>query len=686
MLACTTILIDVLFDCRVNDATPYTPKSRRLKCVQWLKSWLKTLSKGFSDSIDKWEQLVRTRKRYKHRQRMANRLLTKGPRRPAPSDHRRVLYQTIRSLLVYQVLAMQAKQGKHLHSMNFDTDSGEVGIDNRCSACMSHDINDFVGQTTPTDRVIKGFGGTRTYNVQKGTIRWRVLDDAGVQHTFDIPDSYYVPSGNVRLLSPQHWAKHTRPFKKRSDANCTSTGTSTTHDKVVMYWQDRRRRTYTKTIPLDPNTNVATFDLAPSFTKYEAFCAEAGIDDNQDVREPLAFDTNMVRGDGDSDDDNDPAVENTPSETLAAPHEFDLNMTGTPDTQSPVHIEDDEEDCQHTNIASEFLRYHLRFGHCSPRKIQAMAKQGLLPRRLATCPIPICSACQFGKASKRQWRTKTAANAASPAAATLPGQVVSVDQLISRTPGLIAQLAGTLTHARYTCATVFVDHYSSLGYVHLQKSTSAKDTLEAKEAFERFAATNHVPIRHYHADNGIFAAHEWEKACREQGQGLTFAGVNAHHQNGKAEARIKHLQEMARTSMIHAYKRWPDAVSTYLWPYAVKMANDSINLTLWLQDKEQRTPFQMFSNTDVHENPKHWYHFGCPVYVLDDQLQAGKVRPRGGKWQERARINFTLVDRRSTRETSHLCSTSPLDEYRRSFTSKWTPCSIRSRTLQGRNE
>ena len=110
--------------------------------------------------------------------------------------------------------------------------------------------------------------------------------------------------------------------------------------------------------------------------------------------------------------------------------------------------------------------------------------------------------------------------------------------MISRTPGLIAQMAEFLTKDRYTCATVFVSHNSNLSYVQFQKSTSSKYTLEAKEAFERFSRQRGVWIRNYHADNGTFAANNWVRDCYTKGQGLTFASVNAHHQNGKAEVRI----------------------------------------------------------------------------------------------------------------------------------------------------
>ena len=110
--------------------------------------------------------------------------------------------------------------------------------------------------------------------------------------------------------------------------------------------------------------------------------------------------------------------------------------------------------------------------------------------------------------------------------------------MISRTPGIITQMAGFLTKDRYTFATVFVDHNSNLSYVHFQKSTSAKYTLEAKEAFERFSMQRVVWIRNYHADNGTFAANDWVRDCYTKGQGLTFARVNARHQTGKAEVRI----------------------------------------------------------------------------------------------------------------------------------------------------
>lgn len=96
------------------------------------------------------------------------------------------------------VLAMQANATIATErKAQFDTDSETIGIDKRCSGCISHVKDDFVGKLRPTDRVLKGFAGTKTTNVQIGTLRWSWEDEMGRKHTFTIPNCYYVPDGRV---------------------------------------------------------------------------------------------------------------------------------------------------------------------------------------------------------------------------------------------------------------------------------------------------------------------------------------------------------------------------------------------------------------------------------------------------------------------------------------------------------
>jgi hypothetical protein len=145
--------------------------------------------------------------------------------------------------------------------------------------------------------------------------------------------------------------------------------------------------------------------------------------------------------------------------------EFDLNGEGTECERLP-EINLIEEDVQQNNLAAELLRIHHRMGHAPFPKLQEMAKQGALPRRLRNCPIPMCTACAYGKASRKAWRGKTTKT--GPIVKELaPGQVVSVDQLVSHVLGLVAQISGNLTVKRYKYATVFVDQATRFGYVHL---------------------------------------------------------------------------------------------------------------------------------------------------------------------------------------------------------------------------
>jgi hypothetical protein len=56
----------------------------------------------------------------------------------------------------------------------FDTDSASVGIDNRCSVCMSHVKSDFNGALQETTVTVTGFHGTKDCQVYRSTIKWRL--------------------------------------------------------------------------------------------------------------------------------------------------------------------------------------------------------------------------------------------------------------------------------------------------------------------------------------------------------------------------------------------------------------------------------------------------------------------------------------------------------------------------------
>ena len=130
--------------------------------------------------------------------------------------------------------------------------------------------------------------------------------------------------------------------------------------------------------------------------------------------------------------------------------------------------------------------------------------------------------------TRRAKRTKSKTNPITSRTITAPGQCVSVDQLESSTPGLIAQLKGKPTISRYRGATIYIDHFSRLSFVYLQKQLMLEETLKRKKAFERYCEARGVTVKHYHADNGRFANSAFVNHITTSHQSISYCGVNAH--------------------------------------------------------------------------------------------------------------------------------------------------------------
>ena len=408
--------------------------------------------------------------------------------------------------------------------------------------------------------------------------------------------------------------------------------------------------------------------MAPGYKNFEVFCYETGLLDP--LPNPTALPSGVISDDEDEEpeteqaDTDDSTIWQSPPDrdetdeqpkSTATTVEFNLDGPTKPTSEGEEHnagsptstmnVIINEEDHQPSDLAM-LLMLHHQYTHIYMRKMQEMAKQGIIPRRLSKCRIPTCSACLYAKkAMKRPWRGKETKKGKAVSSPTRPGHIVSVDQLVSPTPRLIAQMTGFLTTKRYKYATIYVDQFSRFGFVYLQKTASAKETVEGKKAFETMDRRHGIAIQNYHADNGIFKAYKWIETCQKERQGITFAGVNAHHQNGVAERRIRELQELARAMLIHANSRWSDSATANLWPYAIRNTSDAINATPSFQDPLRRSPTEVFTGAKVTSNPKHWKPFGCPTYVRDNQLQGQKPFH---KWKQRV----SLVLSRKTRLVS----------------------------------
>jgi hypothetical protein len=284
------------------------------------------------------------------------------------------------------------------------------------------------------------------------------------------------------------------------------------------------------------------------------------------------------------------------------------------------------------------MQWHYRLGHLPFSRLKQLAINGKIPKKLAKVAPPKCAGCLFGAMTKIPWRSKETKAYHKVFVATKPGECISVNQMTSTEPGFYAQLKGKLTKKRYCCATIFVDHFSRLRYVHPQVDDTLIETVAAKRTFESFAAEHGVRILHYHCDNGQFADNAFKQACNDAHQQLTFCGVNAHFQNGIAKRSIRDLSKSARKQLLHARAHWPAVLVHFaLLPYALRNAALLHNSLPMLEDGTSR--LKLFSSIRVGANMKHMHTFGCPVFALQNALALGKQLPQ---WSPRARLGLNL--------------------------------------------
>ncbi|KAL7484243.1 hypothetical protein ACHAW6_009892 [Cyclotella cf. meneghiniana] len=224
----------------------------------------------------------------------------------------------------------------------------------------------------------------------------------------------------------------------------------------------------------------------------------------------------------------------------------------------------------------------LPMSHQSPSKAEALECK--------------CAACLLAKACRR--------TPAKPFKPTVhpPKSVLKTDHLV---PG----------------QCVSVDHYVS-------------PPIFGKQRVEADAANVGISIKKYHSDNGVFCSQEFQEHCDGQNQDLDFSAPGAKHQNGVAERAIGTLSHMACANLIHLMIHWPQHCDINLWALAMDYA-------VWVYNRTPRrslgglTPKEFWSGSrSGHADLKRAHVFGCPVYVLDLDLQDGKRIP---KWNSRAR-------------------------------------------------
>ena len=508
-----------------------------------------------------------------------------------------------------------------------------------------------------------------------GTIAFNITDDNGKLHAIVLQNVILLPSAPKNLISVSRWSK---------DACDDCTITSGGEYSVFRWGNERFKKTVHHppecSIPLmqvnedkgDKALLMFTREHRLQFIAEDANEAQRQPNDNvlqgnivsdkqSPATNPCDASSELRAGDTVHISRNGKRILATVKKVIRVgngslryrvsliddPHEFTIQSSSieyfTPD---PADIPHSPKDVELTSIANILtaqdltrlwsptsddtvskesrlaLYWHHRF-RCAPlRHLHRLAERGVIPRCITRVKrMPLCASCAFAAAHRRNWRSK----GEQPRHIRKhwqkePGNGTSCDHIVSHQPGLIPQSTGKLTHERFWGSVLYVDHATDYLFNHFIRGTTSEETLESKLAYERHALSHGVKIGAYHADNSRFNDSRFLGSCRDAGQQLTFCGVGAHHQNALAERKIKEVCYGGRTVLLHAKRRWPNVISTILWPFALQSVVDRHN-RLSLDDKG-RSPLEKFARTDEEIRPEEFHTWGCPVFVLAAQNQS----------------------------------------------------------------
>ena len=131
-------------------------------------------------------------------------------------------------------------------------------------------------------------------------------------------------------------------------------------------------------------------------------------------------------------------------------------------------LQSEEQQITTENTLAEFLSLYYKYGHLSFKLLRRMAKLVINSKKFETCDTPKYVACMYDKSICKPWRGRSRKIPHKPCQVTNHGQIVSVDQLASSSPGLVAQMTGILPTKRYKYYTLFMDHLSIYSDMHLQ--------------------------------------------------------------------------------------------------------------------------------------------------------------------------------------------------------------------------
>ena len=304
----------------------------------------------------------------------------------------------------------------------------------------------------------------------------------------------------------------------------------------------------------------------------------------------------------------------------------------------------------HQRLAHAGVGWLQDLMHKQKGPVGSPADEPIIPTRFPSTkyikfkPDHHCAACLMAKQHRRGAKSSKVIaipekNMAIRRNATAPGDMVSMDQWVSRTPGRLLHSRGKEPASRrYHGGTIYYDHFS--GYIHIECQVSLRsgETIQGKHRFQKFGDRHGVKLRHFRSDNHPFGSQAFQDDLELFDQTISHSGVGAHHQAGVAERAIQTVTYWARAIMMQQLLHWPAEFRAELWAFALEHA-----VYVWNHLPRSRNglaPIELFTgvkSTSSHPTLMNLRVWGCPAWVLDPKLQDGHKLP---KFQARSRCGM----------------------------------------------
>jgi hypothetical protein len=92
-------------------------------------------------------------------------------------------------------------------TVTFDTDGIPFIVDNSATCIITSERSLFIGNLVPVQVQVDTIKATQVRRRYEGTLRLELVDDANVNHTYDVPGAIYDPSLKFNLLGIPKLAK-----------------------------------------------------------------------------------------------------------------------------------------------------------------------------------------------------------------------------------------------------------------------------------------------------------------------------------------------------------------------------------------------------------------------------------------------------------------------------------------------